>query len=209
MTKKRFIGFARVSSREQEREGFSLDVQESGLLREAERRGGEVVKLFRVAETATRRDERTTFREMLAYAKKHGDQIDGIIVYKLDRAARNLKDYMALEDMEEQGLALVVVTQPTENTPAGRMMRRTLANFAAFQTEQQSLDVREGQEDEDGRPRIRLLPLHEIHRPRTYSDTPAGILRRRASPGPVRQTSCRRRGCPRLVCQRPPCQDAR
>lgn len=146
MSKKRFIGFARVSSREQEREGFSLDVQESGLLREAQRRGGEVVKMFRVAETATRRDERTTFREMLAYAKKHREQIDGIIVYKLDRAARNLKDYMALEDMEEQGLELIVVTQPTENTPAGRMMRRTLATFAAFQTEQQSLDVREGQQ---------------------------------------------------------------
>ena len=146
MTKQRFIGFARVSSREQEREGFSLDVQESGLLREAERRGGAIVKMFRVAETATRREERTTFREMLSYAKKHRDQIDGIIVYKLDRAARNLKDYMALEDMEEQGLELVVVTQPTENTPAGRMMRRTLANFAAFQTEQQSLDVREGQQ---------------------------------------------------------------
>lgn len=32
MSKKRYIGFARVSSREQEREGFSLDVQESGLL---------------------------------------------------------------------------------------------------------------------------------------------------------------------------------
>jgi len=83
---------------------------------------------------------------MLAYAKMHFAQINGVIVYKLDRAGRNLKDYLALEDLEEQGLKLVVVTHPTEYTPAGRMMRRTLANFAAFQTEQQSLDVREGQQ---------------------------------------------------------------
>lgn len=145
-TKKKYVAFARVSSREQEREGFSLEVQEDGLQREAERRDGQIVKLFRVAETASKREERAVFREMLSYAKKHLTQIDGIMVYKLDRAARNLKDYVSLEDLEEQGLDLIVVTQPTENTPAGRMMRRTLATFAAFQTEQQSLDVREGQQ---------------------------------------------------------------
>src|SRR5262249_34457460 len=38
----------------------------------------------------------------------------------------------------------ISVSQPTENTPAGRMMRRTLANMASYYTEQQSLDVREG-----------------------------------------------------------------
>jgi hypothetical protein len=39
---------------------------------------------------------------------------------------------------------VVYVSQPTENTPAGRMMRRTLANMASFYTEQQSLDVKDG-----------------------------------------------------------------
>ena len=41
-------------------------------------------------------------------------------------------------------MPFISVSQPTENTPAGRMMRRTLANMASFFTEQQSLDVREG-----------------------------------------------------------------
>ena len=36
------------------------------------------------------------------------------------------------------------MSRPTENTPAGRMMRRTLANMSAFYTEQQALDVKEG-----------------------------------------------------------------
>lgn len=44
----------------------------------------------------------------------------------------------------DHGLKVVYVTQPTENTPAGRMMRRTLANMASFYTEQQSLDVKDG-----------------------------------------------------------------
>lgn len=142
---KLFIVWVRVSSREQEREGFSLDVQEDALREYARKAGGKIEKLFRVAETASRRDERKVFREMIAYAQKHAERLDGILFYKIDRAVRNLFDYVDLERLEtEHGLPFISVSQPTENTPAGRMMRRTLANMASFSTEQQSLDVREG-----------------------------------------------------------------
>jgi site-specific DNA recombinase len=54
-------------------------------------------------------------------------------------------DYVELERLEsEYGSPFISVSQPTENNPAGRMMRRTLANMASFYTEQQSVDVREG-----------------------------------------------------------------
>lgn len=142
---KRFLALARVSSREQEREGFSLDVQEKGLHDGAERRGGSITKLFRIAETASKKDERTTFKALLAYAKEHAEDLDGILFYKVDRAARNLSDYVELERLEsEYDLPFISVSQPTENTPAGRMQRRVLASMAAFYTEQQSVDVREG-----------------------------------------------------------------
>ena len=142
---KRFVALARVSSREQEREGFSLAVQEDGLKRYAQQAGGEIIHLFRIAETASKHDERKAFRELVAFAKKHAETLDGLLFYKVDRAARNLFDYVELERLEsEYGLPFISVSQPTENTPAGRMMRRTLANMASFYTEQQSLDVREG-----------------------------------------------------------------
>lgn len=52
---------------------------------------------------------------------------------------------MLLEEIEAQyGLPFIAITQPVQNTPTGRMVRRTLATVAAFQTEQQSLDVRGG-----------------------------------------------------------------
>jgi site-specific DNA recombinase len=142
---KQFAALARVSSREQEREGFSLEVQEDGLKRFAAQAGGEIVKLFKIAETASKGDERKTFRELIAYAKKNAAFLDGLLFYKVDRAARNLFDYVELERLEsEYNLPFISVSQPTENTPAGRMMRRTLANMASFYTEQQSVDVREG-----------------------------------------------------------------
>ena len=142
---KSFVALARVSSREQEREGFSLEVQEDALRRYATHAGGEIAKLFRIAETASKGDERKTFRELMAYAKKNADTLDGLLFYKVDRAARNLFDYVELERLEsEYNLPFISVSQPTESTPAGRMMRRTLANMASFYTEQQSVDVREG-----------------------------------------------------------------
>ena len=67
---KRFAALARVSSREQEREGFSLEVQEDALRRYATQAGGEIVKLYRIAETASKADERKTFRELVANAKQ-------------------------------------------------------------------------------------------------------------------------------------------
>lgn len=120
-------------------------MQEEALRRYATQAGGEIVKLFRIAETASKGEERKTFRELVAYAKKNAAGLDGLLFYKVDRAARNLFDYVELERLEsEYDLPFISVSQPTENTTAGRMMRRTLANMASFYTEQQSVDVREG-----------------------------------------------------------------
>jgi len=65
----------------------------------------------------------------LAYAKAHAHELSGVLFFKVDRAARNLFDYVELERLEaDYGLDVIYVSQPTENSPAGRMMRRTLAN---------------------------------------------------------------------------------
>lgn len=142
---KRFVALARVSSREQEREGRSLDIQEDALERYAEQQGGIIQRMFRIAETASKSDERKTFRELITYTKKCCLELDGLLVYKADRAVRNLFDFVEIERLEsEYDVPVLCVSQPTESNPAGRMMRRTLANMASFYTEQQSLDVREG-----------------------------------------------------------------
>ena len=87
---KRYLAFARVSSREQEREGFSLDVQENAFKEYASKNEGVVEKLFRIAETATRPQQRAIFREALAHAKKNAKRYNGILFYKVDRAALSL-----------------------------------------------------------------------------------------------------------------------
>ena len=120
-------------------------MQEEALRRYVTQQGGEIVRFFRIAETASKSNERKTFKELIRFAKKHCMEIDGLLFYKLDRAARNLYDYVELERLEsEYNVPFISVAQPTDSNPAGRMMRRTLANMASFYTEQQSVDVREG-----------------------------------------------------------------
>ena len=74
---KQYVALARVSSREQEREGFSLDIQVDALKRSAESHDGTIHRLFRIAETASKSDERKTFRELIAYTQKHCIELDG------------------------------------------------------------------------------------------------------------------------------------
>lgn len=142
---KQYVALARVSSREQEREGFSLAIQEDALQRYAQQNGGSIIRLFKIAETASKRDERKTFKEMVSFAKKNSATLNGLLFYKVDRAARNLFDYVELERLEsEYGVPFISISQPTENNPAGRMMRRTLANMASFFTEQMAVDISQG-----------------------------------------------------------------
>lgn len=142
---KRFIGFARVSSREQQREGFSLDIQEESFHAYAKRNNGNVDKMFRIAETATKNEERKVFKEAMAFVRRNASDFDGLLFYKIDRAARNLKDYMLLEEIEEKyNIPFISVTQQVDNSPTGKMVRRTLATIGAFQTEQMSVDIKDG-----------------------------------------------------------------
>ena len=143
---KRFVAWARVSSQRQKAEGFSLDDQEHRLNEFAARLGGTVVKLFKIAETASKRDERTTFREFTAYVKRSSGKLAGMLFVKVDRAARNLRDWADLEALaEDSGVPLFFPDQPTAETPAGRMQRRMSAVFASYQTDQQATDIRAGQ----------------------------------------------------------------
>lgn len=143
--KKKCIGWARVSSREQEQEGFSLAVQEEGFRRWEKLHDAIVDPLFIVAETASKSEERKKFQAMMAFARRHAREYYAFLCYQFDLAARNLSDYDKLENLEERhNLLFLSITQPIENTPTGRLLRLHLAGIARFQTEQQSLDVKEG-----------------------------------------------------------------
>src|SRR5581483_4769515 len=88
--------YARVSSREQEETGYSLDSQEKLLKEYADKKGYPVAKVFRISESASGKQIRKTFNEMLQYAERYGIKI--ILCEKIDRLTRNLKDAATVSD---------------------------------------------------------------------------------------------------------------
>ncbi len=90
--------YARVSSREQEREGFSIPAQRSLLQQYATDQGFHVVEEFVDIETA-KATGRVEFTRMLRFLRRRRPNPPVILVEKTDRLYRNLKDWVALDEM--------------------------------------------------------------------------------------------------------------
>ena len=95
----RVVLYVRVSSKEQESEGFSIPSQVRLLHEYAASKGFTVVREFQDVETA-KVSGRTHFNEMLAYLKKHHASCRTILAEKTDRLYRNPKDWVALDDLD-------------------------------------------------------------------------------------------------------------
>lgn len=92
------VTYARVSSKEQEKEGFSIPAQQKQLQSYAQSKGFPIVQNYVDVETA-KHTGRTNFTEMVQYLKKH-PHIRIILVEKTDRLYRNLKDWVILDELD-------------------------------------------------------------------------------------------------------------
>jgi site-specific DNA recombinase len=94
------IILARVSSKSQEDEGYSLDSQLKLLTGYCDKKGLAIVKVFKIAETASKEQGRKIFHEMLEYIEKN--EVTHLAVEKTDRFTRNFRDAVAIDDWLEQ-----------------------------------------------------------------------------------------------------------
>jgi site-specific DNA recombinase len=92
--------YARVSSKDQEREGFSIPAQLDLLRSYAASRGLTTAQEFVDVETA-KQAGRAAFGQMVAFAKKHRGRLV-ILVEKTDRLYRNLRDWVTLEELDAE-----------------------------------------------------------------------------------------------------------
>jgi site-specific DNA recombinase len=95
---RRAVVYARVSSKEQEREGFSIPAQLKLLRDYAEANQIEVAGEHVDVETA-KQSGRANFGEMLRYLRKH-PSVRTLLVEKTDRLYRNLKDWVTVDELD-------------------------------------------------------------------------------------------------------------
>ncbi len=89
--RKQAVIYARVSSKEQEKEGYSIPAQLKLLKDYAAAEGVSVAQEYVDVETA-KQTGRAAFGEMVAWLRAHPD-VRVVLVEKTDRLYRNLKDW--------------------------------------------------------------------------------------------------------------------
>ena len=90
--------YARVSSKEQEKEGFSIQAQLKLLKEYAADNGFAIAQKYVDVETA-KQTGRAAFGKMIAYLKAH-PSIRVMLVEKTDRLYRNLKDWVTVDELD-------------------------------------------------------------------------------------------------------------
>src|SRR5262245_55773704 len=96
--RKQAVIYARVSSKEQEKEGFSIPAQLKLLKEYAAANRFMVAQEYVDVETA-KQSGRTAFGEMVAYLKGH-PAVRVMLVEKTDRLYRNLKDWVTVDELD-------------------------------------------------------------------------------------------------------------
>ena len=145
-------GYARVSTKGQERNGYSLECQREELLKQ----GATVIYSDAYTGAEESRPELDKLMEILQVG-------DTLIVTKMDRIARSVKEGISIIEkvVEGKGANVHLMGFGTfENTPANKLMRNMMLAVAEFERDM----IRE--RTMEGKARARLKPGFKEGRPR-------------------------------------------
>ncbi|MCU1498108.1 MAG: Resolvase, N-terminal domain [Acidimicrobiales bacterium] len=129
------IGYVRVSTSEQGESGLGLEAQREAIRAEALRQGWELVTIHEDAGASGKSvSGRPGLERALAAVKDYGaDAV--LVVAKLDRLSRSMKDFADLMEVsQKQSWGLVALDLGVDtSTPSGEMQAMILATFAQFE----------------------------------------------------------------------------
>ncbi|WP_051244966.1 recombinase family protein [Thalassobaculum salexigens] len=108
---KRYFAYIRVSTVKQGEHGSSLHEQRDAIAAFAQRHGISITEWFEERETAAKLG-RLEFNRMLRLLKK--GRAAGVVFHKIDRGARNLKDWSVIQDLTERGIDVQFVHEPID-----------------------------------------------------------------------------------------------
>jgi len=122
------FGYIRVSTQKQG-EGVSLEAQKDAITVFASRNQLEVIEWFEEKETAAK-SGRPVFTKMLK--RLHRGNAEGLIIHKIDRSARNLRDWAAIGDLSDAGINVYFATETLDfRSRGGRLTADIQAVIAA------------------------------------------------------------------------------
>ncbi|MDQ3279803.1 MAG: recombinase family protein [Acidobacteriota bacterium] len=126
---KRLFGYVRVSTAKQGVQGVSLQEQRDAIGVYAAKRGVEIAEWFEERQTAAKRG-RPVFMAMMNSLRK--GKAEGVVIHKIDRSARNLRDWADLGELIDAGIDVHFANEPLDlKSRGGRLSADILAVVAA------------------------------------------------------------------------------
>ena len=139
---KDYFAYIRVSTVKQGDHGCSLDEQKASIEAYAQRHGLTITEWFEEKETAAKQGRREFNR--LTQLLKQG-KAAGVIIHKIDRSARNLKDWARLGDLIDMGVKVLFAHEGLDmQTRGGRLAADIQAVVAADFIRNLRQEVRKG-----------------------------------------------------------------
>lgn len=130
---KNAVIYCRVSTKEQVEEGNSLVTQEKHCREYAAKHNYIISNVFIEQGESAKTADRTELRKLLSFCAVKKNNIQAIIIYKIDRLSRNIDDYSQIRlNLKRYGVEIKSTSEFFENSPAGRFMENILANVAQF-----------------------------------------------------------------------------
>ena len=130
---KTVLGYIRRSL---ENENLSLQAQEKSLRAFADSQSWNLLKIYCDSGDSGKTLNRPAFQELMTDLAKGEKKVDLILVMKLDRVSRHLKDILVLieDTLQPRSIGLKSVTESFDSSTAeGRLMISMLGSFAEFE----------------------------------------------------------------------------
>ena len=143
---KKAVSYVRVSSDEQAKSGFSIPQQISNNMQFALQEGYAIVQTFKDEGISAKDLNRPALQELLSYCMKKENEVEAVIVWKLDRISRSVADYTATLSpfFEENNIQLLTVTDVNGRGVDVTMMRQISMVFAERERRMAALRTQEG-----------------------------------------------------------------
>ena len=136
--KLRVIGYVRVSTEEQAHDGSSLINQEERIRAYCELYGLDLVRIERDAGVSAKTLDREALSVVIDELER--GTVDGVVIMKLDRLTRSLRDWSDLIDRffsDKAGRRLFSVNDSIDTrTPSGRMVLNMIMTVAQWEREE-------------------------------------------------------------------------
>lgn len=110
------FAYVRVSTTKQRDHGVSLEAQEEAITRYARQNRLTVTRWYRETKTAASKG-RAEFSKLLKALRR--GQAEGVIVHKIDRSARNLRDWADFAELSDLGVSVHIAAENLDLTSRG------------------------------------------------------------------------------------------